>query len=128
MKLEKDDLEAIVVAVLAVNRYSLEKAYALLPAFRKAGLLSPEKVAAKEIETVIAELHAAGYQRGGLMGIMGGRFHSVMQAIHAGKLDTFSSLARKGSPEKATELLCSVKGIGPSVAATVLELIKAGAK
>jgi len=124
MKLAKDDLEAIVTAVLAVNRYSLEKAYDLLPALRKAGLTQPDKVAAMEIETLITGLFQAGYQRGGLMEMMAGRFMSLMQAVNAGKVDPLGGLIKRGDTDEATELLCTIKGIGPSVAATAIQLIK----
>lgn len=124
MKLAKDDLEAIVTAVLAVNRYSLEKAYELLPALRKAGLTQPDKVAAMDIATLITGLFQAGYQRGGLMEMMAGRYLSLMQAINAGKIDPLGNLIKRGDTDGAVELLCTVKGIGPSVATTVIQLIR----
>ena len=124
MKLAKDDLEAFVTAVLAVNRYSLEKAYDLLPALRKAGLTQPDKVAAMGIETLITGLFQAGYQRGGLMDMMAGRYLALMQFISKGKLDPLSGLVKRGDTDGAIELLCKVKGIGPSVATTAIELMK----
>lgn len=128
MKVAKDDLEALVTAVLAVNRYSIEKAYDLLPALRKGGLTQPDKVVALDIETLITGLFQAGYQRGGLMEMMADRYLSLMQAINAGKLDPLGNLIKRGNTDGSVELLCTVKGIGPSVATTAIQLIKSAPK
>lgn len=124
MDLAQDDLEAIVVAVLAVNSFSLEQAHRLLPAFRLAGLLQPRKVADMDLGNLIVALGTAGFQRGGLMGLMANRYQSVMKEIARGKLDDLSDLLKSGNTEAATNLLLQVKGVGPSVAANAIMLIK----
>lgn len=128
MDLAQEDLESIVVAVLAVNLYSLEKAYGLLPAFRRAGLLQPKKVSEMDLGGLIVALSSAGYQRGGLMGMMADRFQSVMREASQGTLDAFSDLVKRGKNEAATNLLLQVKGVGPSVAANAIMLIKSSSK
>jgi hypothetical protein len=119
MLLQQAHLEALIVSVLAVNAYGLEKAYALLPAFRKSGLTDPRKVAMADVEDVMMRLYEAGYRRGMLAEMMAGRLISLMKVVEDGKLDALNALVVKGDQEGTKALLCMVKGIGPKVAADV---------
>lgn len=124
MGISKNEIESIVVGVLSVNRYGLEKAYALLPALENGGLLDSELVAAMDIEDLIIGLEAAGYRRGRLMTKMASRYLALMLAVKSGDLDSFGDLLRSGETEMAADLLCKVWGIGPSVAHSAILLIR----
>ena len=124
MPLFQGHLEAIIAAVLAVNAYGLGKSYALLPAFRKAGLTDPKRVVKASIEDVMMRLHEAGYHRGMLAEMMAGRLISLMKAVDEGNLDALNALVAQGDRGGAERLLCSVKGIGPKVAADVWMLVQ----
>lgn len=124
MSLHQDHLEAIIASVLAVNAYGLEKAYALLSAFRKAGLTDSKGVANAPIGDVMARLHEAGYHRGMLAEMMAGRLINLMKVVAEGKLDPLNDLVARGDQEAAEALLCTVKGIGPKVAGDVWMLVK----
>lgn len=124
MLLKPDHLEAIIASVLAVNAYGLEKAYALLPGFRKNGLTDPKAVSIASIEDIMARLHEAGYHRGMLAEMMAGRVINLMKAVAEGKLDALNDLAARGNQEEAEALLCTIKGIGPKVAADVWMLVR----
>lgn len=124
MLLQPDHLESIMASVLAVNAYGLEKAYALLPAFRKAGLTDPKWVAKASLEDIMARLHEAGYHRGMLAEMMAGRLLDLMKAVAEGKLDALNDLVARRDQEGATSLLCTIRGIGPKVAADVWMLVQ----
>ncbi|MBM4397664.1 MAG: hypothetical protein FJ087_18490 [Deltaproteobacteria bacterium] len=47
-----------------------------------------------------------------------------MQSVVAGKLDVLPALLAKADQPGATQLLCTVKGIGPKVASNALMLMK----
>ncbi len=124
MKLTPDHIEALVVAVLAVNRYPLEKVWGQLSGLRAKRLTDPEWVAGADLGDVVVNLAASGHDRGMLTGMMAERLQVLMQAVFAGTLDTLPGLLAKGDTEAVVKLLCTVKGIGPRVAANALMLLK----
>ena len=124
MKLTPDHSEALVVAVLAVNRYPLEKVWGQLSGLRAKRLTDPEWVAGADLGDVVVNLAASGHDRGMLTGMMAERLQVLMQAVFAGTLDTLPGLLAKGDTEAVVKLLCTVKGIGPRVAANALMLLK----
>ncbi|WLT30647.1 hypothetical protein [Geothrix sp. PMB-07] len=87
MKIQDEHLEAIIVSMLAVKNFSLERAYGLLPAMRKSGLTCPKSVIDTPPDTIKAELANAGYQRGHLTKMFAERLISLMKVVDAGKLD-----------------------------------------
>ena len=117
-------IEAIVPALLAVNRYPLEKAWGLVPDLRKAGLLDPASVVDRDIGDLTVSLAAAGYDRGLLTEMFATRLRSLMAAIAAGQLDGLPDLVARRDESAACELLCTVKGIGPAVARNAWMLMK----
>ena len=110
-------LEEVVVALLAVNNYPLDKAWKLLPALREAGLTKPESVPSDAGEATV-KLAAAGYDRGLLTSMFAERIQGLMQAAQSGDLDGLEGLVREGKKAEAAAVLCKVKGIGPRVAET----------
>ena len=117
-------LEAVVAAVLAVNRYPLEKAWELLPPLRKAGLTRPEKVIGTDIGVLTVALAKAGYNRGLLTEMMAGRLQALMAAVQAGTLDRLDALVAAAKRDEAVASLREVRGIGPQVAANALALLE----
>ncbi len=123
MSLSQENLEAIVVSVLAVNSYGIERVYGLLPKFRENGLLNPTKISNADVSQVMMDLYKAGYDRGMLTEMMAGRLVGVLKAVAEGRLDMLNELVEKGSKTMAKDLLCQVKGIGPRVASDVWMLV-----
>ncbi len=124
MTLTNDHVEALVAAVLAVNNYRLEKVWAQLPGLRTGGLTDPKWVASADLGAVVARLTASGHDRGMLAGLIAERLQTAMKAVVAGTLDALPGVLARGDREAAVKILCSVKGIGPKVAANALMLMK----
>ncbi len=108
-----DDL---VVSILAVNHYSLERTYALLSGLRGQGLTNPSALADGDVDDIERRLRTSGYDRG-----------PFMTRLFAQRLAALGDLIRaKGAPEceqalggnnraAIKELLLPVKGIGSVV-------------
>jgi hypothetical protein len=86
MALSPPQIECLLTAILSVNRYPLEKAWALLPRLRAVGLTDPTRVAAMDLPATIEALVVAGYDRKNLTCIFAERVKSLMDAINTGKL------------------------------------------
>lgn len=114
-------LDDVVVALLAVNNYPLDKAWNLLPALREAGMTSPDAVP-QDIGEATVRLATAGYDRGLLTSMFAERIQNLMAAVRRGDLSRIDALIETKNKEQALELLCSVKGIGPRVATTAWSL------
>jgi hypothetical protein len=124
MKVTADELEAVAVAVLAVNNYRIEKAWDLLPKLREAGLTTPASVAPADIGALTVRLVAAGYDRGMLTSMLARRLQNLMQAAEAGVLDGLTAAAARKDKAAAVEILTRVKGIGPQVAESTWLLVQ----
>jgi hypothetical protein len=124
MALSDQSLEGIVVSVLAVNKFGLEKARGLLPALRMAGLTRPAGVVGEDLCTLTVRLARAGYNRGLLTEMMAGRLLTLMAAVDQGRFTMLDSLVSSGDRDRALAILCEVHGIGPQVAANAWKLLR----
>lgn len=124
MGLSDDTVESLVVAVLAVYQYSLEKAWDLRDGLRKAGLFEPESVVGKEEAQIGNLMKRAGYDRGGITYIIAPRLIGLMEAIQRGDLDELPGFVAAGDREGAVAIITSIKGFGPKSADSAWELMK----
>ena len=124
MQLSNDQIEALVTAILAVNRYTIERAWDLLPKLREAGLTDPTSVAEEDIGKLTVRLASAGYDRGMLTSMLAERVQNLMRAVVAGKVDGLVGAAARHDKQAAVEILCQVKGIGPQVAESAWLLLQ----
>jgi len=121
---KQEHVEDLVVALLAVNQYPIEKAWALLPALRSEGLNAPATTPADLGEATVM-LANAGYNRGLLTSMFAERIQNLMWAVRDGRLDGFDELVTAGKKNEAMALLCSISGIGPRVADNAWQLVTA---
>lgn len=122
MSLSSQQIEHLVVSLLSVNGYTVERAVALMPAFRRAGLLDPAKVAAMDGDTLVATCIEAGYARGGYVPIIGYRIVRLVEAASAGKLDALPAHVKANREADFAAVLATVHGFGPRTAATAWAL------
>lgn len=115
MALAASQVECLLVALLSVNNFSLEKAWALLPRMREAGLTDPARVTAMDMAAAIDALTRAGYDRKSLTWLFAERVKALMAAIVAGELAGLDEAIATNDKGRATELLDRVRGIGPTV-------------
>ena len=118
MALTEPQIADLITAVLAVNLYPLERAAALMPAFRERGLLDPERVLAMKGDALVQAINDAGYQRGGYVQVIAYRLDPIMEAVRSGKLDGLQAAAKQGDESGFIATLRSVYGFGPRTAET----------
>ncbi len=108
--------EDLVVSILSVNQYSLEKTYAVLFLLRQSGLLSPENLSRWELEEIVAGLKAAGCDRGPFMTqLFAVRLACLGVAIESRGIAVCRGIILSNDPAAIGNLLLPIKGIGPKV-------------
>ena len=119
MKAAGDDpWEDLVVSMLAVNQYSLEKTYQFIDGLRAQGLVDPKKLMQWQHGEVLEHLKAAGCDRGPFMTNLFALRLANLGAFILGKGLSVCSAAISGCDTDAIEqLLLPVNGIGPKVIA-----------
>lgn len=111
-----DVLEDLILAILAVNNYPLEKAFALRDRLRAQGWMEPQRVAKLSHEDAVAALKAAGYDRGPTMNsIFASRLQELGQFVVKHGLDTIATPLKAGKKDQVEALLLDLHGIGPAV-------------
>ncbi len=106
--------ENVVLSVLAVGGYRLERVFALLPALREHGItLGGQGLDERE---AFLRLQVAGYNRGPIVTAMiAKRVVGVHAALHSGLLRSIAQRIRSGETEEARTLALRIPGIGPAV-------------
>lgn len=114
---------ALVVAMLAVGGFSVEKVLAIREALERRGLLNPRKLAEWDDARITRELTAAGYTRGMLTGMYAERLSAAMKELAAAeRLPQAEELLASGSASRIADLLLPKKGVGPRVIENFLAL------
>ena len=114
--------EDLVVAVLAVSLYPIERVEPCRMAFREAGLFDPNRLAAESIQALTEELQRAGYDRGKLTWQFADRLISLGKHVIDGDQRSFERVLSDGSELEVGEALTPIYGIGPKVIRNYLEL------
>ena len=118
----------LLVAILAVNRWPVEKVYTLLPTLEDAGLLEPSNLAAWGIDTIKSALEKSGYTRGDFMTtLMAGRLKSLGIFVAVTGREECECLLRAEAMNSLAVFLGVVRGIGPAVLRNYVLLREAGA-
>ena len=120
--------EHLMVALLSVNNYPLERAWELRDHLRRAGLFDPAQVAGFDQDELVVRLKRGGYDRGDfLTGLVASRLATVAQYL-VGVVGSDQAAERltAGSKTEVTDLLIKAKGIGPVVIRTFLLLRDSG--
>ncbi len=97
-KLPDDVVDSLVTALLAVNNYSLEKVWQVLPRLQSEGLTNPGLVASEDLTRLTIRLAQAGYDRGRLTAMFAERLRHLMAAIESGELDGLDGAAIRNHP------------------------------
>ena len=113
----------LVVAMLAVNRWTLDRAVSLTNGLREAGLSDPAAVRSMSVDEVAARLAKAGYKRGQYMEqLLATRIGSAAEVLDEHGIRRVTELERRGDQNAVRAFLLTVKGVGPEVANSFLIL------
>lgn len=111
--------EDLVLSILSVSKYPLEKTYRIVDRLRKEGLFDPRHLTRWDHSEITDRLKSAGYDRGTFMtGQLALRLSNLGTLIEAKGVETCNTLISSRDTGVIEELLLPVKGIGPNVLAT----------
>jgi hypothetical protein len=106
----------LIVSILSVNNFSVERAYALVDGLRNNGLIDPSMLVGLDSEEVLRRLKLAGFDRG-----------EYMNNLFAFRLAGLGAFIGKNGVEAATEMISNkdrqtiektlggLYGVGPTV-------------
>lgn len=113
-----DPWEDLVVSVLSVNQYSLERTYESIKGLREQGLFNPTKLKQSDHGEFVARLKAAGCDRGPFMtSLFALRLANLGALIQSKGIDDCAKTISGRDTRAIEELLLPVNGIGPKVIA-----------
>src|SRR5271166_1563251 len=108
--------EDLILAILSVNRYSLEKTYSAVETLRREGLFYPHNLMQWTSEEIGIRLKRGGYNRGEFMtNLFANRLASLGLFIKSTGVEECERILRKGDATEIGKLLQPVKGVGPQV-------------
>ncbi|MDB4433322.1 hypothetical protein N9166_01145 [bacterium] len=106
----------LVIAMLAVNNYPLERAFSLLEPLTQAGLTDPETLHSSSEAEIAVKLYEAGYERGPYMtGLFSKRLSALGREAAKHAIDDLSRVLMGTDASAIRELLTPVEGVGPRV-------------
>ncbi len=106
----------LLVSLLAVNNYSLEKVWQHIQAFEQEGIFDPSQVCAWSKEEATQHLAHAGYRRGSFMNpLIAERLVGVCRFLEEGGLNALMKACENRRIEEVADVLKDVRGVGPFV-------------
>lgn len=113
----RDDLASdLLMALLAVNSWTLEQVGRLYPSLQQHRLFDVAAVSRLDVDEVRDRLTAAGYKRGPVLGgMMALRMHEVALALVEGGAQLLADFEASGNTTDAREFLLTLSGVGPVV-------------
>lgn len=115
--IETDSFTDLVISLLAVNGWGLDKAGALLDGLRGQGLTDPSAIASREWGDNAQSLEAAGYNRGEYMiSLLTDRIIAAAKAWFEHDLEPrLKDAEAKRDLARIAELLIPINGVGKQV-------------
>ena len=111
-----DPWEDLVVAILSVNQYSLERTYGAIEGLRREHIAAPSNLARWLPQEIEERLRAAGCDRGTFMtGLFARRLCALGALVRDKGADACRSVIGGSDMEAIQGLLLPVHGIGPVV-------------
>jgi hypothetical protein len=108
--------EDLVISILSVNQYSLEKTYENAPLLRESGLFSPENLSKWDVEEIVVRLKNSGCDRGSFMtNLFAIRLAYLGAAVDSKGTQESRRILLSKEPEAIRSFLLPIKGIGPKV-------------
>jgi endonuclease III-like uncharacterized protein len=103
-------------ALMAVNQWTLDRAFSVVSRLKSEGLLDLPALAGMTLEDVNERLRHAGYDRGDFMAMqMVERILYLGRALESGGIEKVETLGVSGRFNELREVLLTLKGVGPTV-------------
>jgi len=109
----------VLIAILAVNGWTVGRVFSLTEQFRAVGLLDFTAVSRLSIEDIAERLARAGYARGEYMNLLlATRVLSMTTILTATELKRLKQCLVEGRTTDVSSTLRGIKGVGPVVLET----------
>jgi hypothetical protein len=103
-------------AIMAVNQWTVERAYRVSARLKAVGMLDPPTLSRMSVEDVCERLERAGYNRGEFMVLqMAGRMLHMARALENEGVEKIEALETARRLSELREFLLTIKGVGPTV-------------
>lgn len=114
----EDPWEDLVLSILSVNQYSLERTYRSTDGLRKAELFDPRQLMLWDQSEIVERLRSAGCNRGPFMtALFAFRLYNLGVLIKHHGVELCTKIISGHDMRTIEELLLPVNGIGPKVIA-----------
>lgn len=111
------------IAILAVNGWTVDRVFPLADGFRTVGLLDFTAVSGLSVEGIAERLGRAGYARGEYMNLLlATRVLSMATVLTATELKRLKQCLVEGRTTDVSTTLRGIKGVGPVVLETFWSL------
>lgn len=118
-----DIWEDLIIAILSVNNYSLEKTYSAMQSLRHEGVFDPNNLASWTLEEIATRLRRGGYDRGEyLTKLFASRLMSLGMFVEHVGVEECERILTSGDNTKIGHFLQPIKGVGPQVVTNLLLL------
>jgi|SRR5215469_4254572 len=108
--------EDLILSMLSVNNYSLERTYLAVETLRNEGLFRPENLMRWSLGEIEERLQRGGYDRGKFMTtLFASRILSLGVFVKSRGPEQCEAILQKGDSSEIKGFLSNVKGIGPKV-------------
>lgn len=108
--------EDLAIAMLSVNRYSLEKTYSTAQSLKREGIFDPSKLAGRTLEETEEALRRGGYDRGEfLTRLFAERLLSLAMFVVREGIDESERILKTGDEKRIWKFLAPINGVGPQV-------------
>ena len=108
----------LIVSILSVNQYTLDRTYQVLDGLRAAGLFDPKNLVKWDKTECIERLKSAGCDRGGFMtNLFAARLASLGQFLSGTGISEVARILQSHNKATIEAALLPVNGIGPKVIA-----------
>jgi hypothetical protein len=113
---DDDAWEDLILSVLSVNKWPVQKTYASLDALRNEGLCEPKKLARMGPDQVVLRLKRAGYDRGEFMnGLFAQRLSSLAAFAMERGVECCVKALHSSERKDLEQFFAVVNGVGPKV-------------
>lgn len=107
---------SLVIAMLSVNNYPLDRTLSHFEELELQGLFNPENLAIWNLDETVQRLTRGGYDRGPVLtAILAERLVALGRYAKEVGRERFEKTLADGEPNEISEMLMPVRGIGPVV-------------
>jgi len=114
--MSNDVWQDLVVSMLSVNNYSLEKTYSSIELLSQEGLFDPKKLVGWKADEIADRLRRGGYNRGEyLNNLLATRLASLATFVEGVGMKESERILTKSDKSVIAKFLQPVNGVGPQV-------------